>query len=117
MDRASSEVLSVAQEAARLRKDRLSSSKDAQDCRDTVGSADPGLRGQNSPSPGQAPSRRELTLQLRQSFSEGQRLSQPHRHPESSHQEQGWEQPLGPCMALQPPREQEKRALVHARST
>lgn len=42
MDRASSEVLSVAQEAARLRKDRLSSSKDAQDCGDTVGSAHPG---------------------------------------------------------------------------
>lgn len=32
MERASSEVLSVAQETARLRKDTLSSSEDAQDC-------------------------------------------------------------------------------------
>jgi len=56
MERASSEVLSVAQEAARLRKDTLSSSEDAQDC---VGreraQADPRAAGTEPPRPPPGP--------------------------------------------------------------
>lgn len=69
----------------------------------------PGCGDRAAPAPARPLPRRELTVQRDKSSSEGQRLSQPRRHPESSHQEQGWEQPLGPLMALQPPRGKERQ--------
>lgn len=118
MERASSEVLSVAQEAARLRKDTLSSSEDAQDCTGREwAQADPRLGGRSCPGPRQAPSPPQTDSSAQRcrdkSFSEGQRLSQPRRHPESSHQERGREQPQGPRVASQPPGEQASRGAAY----
>lgn len=65
MERASSEVLSVAQEAARLRMDTLSSSEDAQDCVGTERGLrrTPGCGKAAAPAPARPLLRRKLTLQ------------------------------------------------------
>lgn len=67
MERASSEALSVMQEAARLRKDTLSSSDNAQDCGDTQwAQMDPRLQGRSGPVPSRPLLCCELTPQPRQ---------------------------------------------------
>lgn len=72
MERASSEALSVMQEAARLRKDTLSSSDNAQDCGDTQWAPmDPRLQGRRSPVPSRPLLCRELTPQPRQKLRRG----------------------------------------------
>lgn len=72
MERASSEVLSVMQEAARLRRDTLSSSDNAQDCGDTQWArTDPRLRGRNGPVPSRPLLCCKLTPQPRQKLLRG----------------------------------------------